>query len=172
VTDVGNDLMYGFSTKQVLIWVNETLCRLQRTTRDIILTDLPLKSIQKLSPSKFLVFRSILFPHCCLSLVQVLQAVERINAGLAELAAAFGARLFKLNPAWYGLDPIHIRRPLWRAAWREILGAGCTTGVNDPPLEGLRLYFLAPERRWICGIEQFTPQSGVALPSGGRIWLY
>jgi hypothetical protein len=165
--------MYGFSTEQVLAWVNETLCRLQRTTRDVILTDLPLESIQRLSPSKFLVFRSILFPSCRLSLAQVLKSVGRINAGLAKLAAEFGARLFKLNPAWYGLDPIHIRRPLWRPAWREILDAGCATGGSDRSLlEGLRLYLMAPERRWICGIEQFTTQSGVALPSGGRVWLY
>jgi hypothetical protein len=173
VTDVGNDIMYGFSAEQVLIWVRETLCRLQRTTQDVILTDLPLESIQRLSGLRFLLFRSILFPSCRLSLDQVLQTVERINAGLVDLSAAFGARLFKLNPAWYGIDPIHIRRPLWRSAWQEILDAGCAAYRKDRSLlEGLRLYFMAPERRWICTVEQFTPQSGIALPSGGRVWLY
>jgi hypothetical protein len=153
--------------------VRETLRRLQRSTQDVILTDLPIESIQRLSRSRFLVFRSVLFPSCRLSLDQVLQAVERINEGLANLAAAFGARLFKLNPAWYGIDPIHIRRPLWRPAWQEILGAGCAWDGRDRSLvEALRLYFMAPERRWICGVEQFTPQSGVALRSGGRVWLY
>jgi hypothetical protein len=31
---------------------------------------------------------------------------------------------------------------------------------------------MPPEHRWLLGVEQFTPQSGVALPSGGRVWLY
>ena len=31
---------------------------------------------------------------------------------------------------------------------------------------------MPPERRWLFGVEQLTPQSGVALPSGGRVWLY
>jgi len=36
----------------------------------------------------------------------------------------------------------------------------------------VQLYFLRPERRWMFGVEQFTPQSGVALRSGGQVWLY
>jgi len=173
VTDVGNDIMYGFPAGQVLAWVEEVLCRLLRVTNDIILTDLPLAGIQRLSRRKYLVFRSLLFPRCHLSLAQVLQAVEGINAGLAELSAARGVRLFRLKPAWYGIDPIHIRPSLWRAAWQEILGIGSGAGRGDSSLlEGLRLYFMAPERRWILGIEQFTPQPGLALPSGGRVWLY
>jgi hypothetical protein len=38
--------------------------------------------------------------------------------------------------------------------------------------ESLRLYLLRPERRWIFGLEQVTPQSGIALPSGAQVWLY
>lgn len=173
VTDIGNDIMYGFSAEQVLTWAEDVLCRLQRTTRDITLTDLPLASIQRLSRTKYLVSRSILFPSSHLSLPQVLQAAGQINEGLAQLSADRGVRLFKLNPAWYGIDPIHIRPPLWRSAWQEILDAGSAVSGSDRSLkEGLRLYFMAPERRWLFGIEQFTPQSGIALPRGGRVWLY
>jgi hypothetical protein len=31
---------------------------------------------------------------------------------------------------------------------------------------------MAPERRRLFGVEQFTPQQGLSLPSGGRLWLY
>jgi hypothetical protein len=31
---------------------------------------------------------------------------------------------------------------------------------------------MPPERRWLFGVEQVTPQTGRALPSGGRVWLY
>ena len=44
--------------------------------------------------------------------------------------------------------------------------------VEGSRAEALRLYFLRPERRWLFGLEQFTPQSGRALAAGARVWLY
>jgi len=173
VTDVGNDILYGFSPEQTLAWVAEALRRLGRVTNDIVVTDLPLASIRRLSRLKFLAFRSILVPSCRLSLAQVLERAERVNAGLAELASAHGLRLFHLDPAWYGFDPIHVRPSLWRHAWQQILDADSQAGASDVSMaESLRLYLMRPERRWMFGLEQFTPQSGIALPSGGHVWLY
>ncbi len=173
ITDVGNDLLYGFSAEQTLGWVEEALGRLSRVTQDIVLTDLPLASIRGLSSLKFLAFRSILVPSCRLSLAQVLERAELLNTGLAKLSAARGAKFFRLDPAWYGFDPIHVRPALWRPAWQQILGAHPQASSNGAPtVESLRLYFMRPERRWVFGIEQFTRQSGVTLPSGGRVWLY
>lgn len=170
VTDVGNDILYGYSAGQTLAWVDEALGRLRRFTPDVVLTDLPLASIRRLSQGRFLLFRSVLVPSCRLSLGQVLETAEQVDAGLAELAGAHGARLCRLEPSWYGIDPIHIRPALWRPAWQQILGA--TGAVEGSRAEALRLYFLRPERRWLFGLEQFTPQAGRALASGARIWLY
>jgi hypothetical protein len=172
IADVGNDILYGFSPEMILTWIEEALNRLQRVTQDITLTGLPLVSIRRLSQAKFLVFRSILFPSCRLSLGQLLEAAELVNTGLAELSAARGVRFLSLDPAWYGLDPIHIRPWLQRLAWQEILDAHPVASDGSSLLEGLRLYLMPPERRWVLGVEQFTPQSGVALSSGGRVWLY
>jgi hypothetical protein len=173
VTDVGNDILYGSSAGQTLAWVEEAVRRLLRVTRDIIITDLPLASIRHMSSARFLVFRSILFPSCRLSLAKVLESVERLNAGLAELSAAHGIRFFRQNPAWYGFDPIHIRPELCRQAWTEILDAhSAPNGDSSPWLDGIRLFLMPPERQWLLGVEQFTPQSGVSLSSGARVWLY
>ena len=173
VTDVGNDILYGFSAHQTLSWVEEALDRLSRVTQDIVLTDLPLASIRRLSSLRFLALRSILAPSCRLSLARVLEAAERVNEGLARLSAARRAKFFRLDPAWYGLDPIHIRPSLWCSAWQQILGPQPQASSNGfSTVESLQLYFMRPERRWMFGVEQFTPQSGVALPSGGRVWLY
>jgi hypothetical protein len=175
VTDVGNDILYGFPPGQILAWVEETIHRLERATQDITLTDLPTGNIRRLSQTRYLVFRSILFPSSRISLAQVLKAAEQINAGLEKLSTARSVRLFKLDPAWYGVDPIHIRPSFWRPVWREILGVRSGSAANrfgSSLTEGLKLYLMVPEHRWIAGIEQFTPQSGVALSSGGRVWLY
>jgi len=173
VTDVGNDILYGFSPEQTLAWVDAVLRRLRRVTEDVVVTDLPLASIRRLSRLKFLALRSILVPSCRLSLPQVLERAELVNRGLAELSSAHGARLTHLDPAWYGFDPIHVRASLWRVAWGQILGAQPPASVNGvASVESLRLYLMRPERRWMFGREQLTPQSGIALPSGGRIWLY
>ncbi len=173
ITDVGNDILYGHSNEQILAWIAEAVRRLQVQTSDIVLTDLPLASIRRLSSRKFLIFRTMLFPFSHLSLTDVIGKVEQLNALLAELAAARGLKFFRLNPSWYGVDPIHIRPSLWRPAWREILDApagGNPSGGSF--LEGLKLYFMAPERRRLFGMEQCTLQSGVTLPRGARIWLY
>jgi len=173
VTDVGNDILYGFSAEQTLSWVEEAVSRLQRVTGDIILTDLPLASIRRLSPTRFWLFRSILVPSCRLSLAQVIDTAERVVAGLATLSTVRGVTFFHLDPAWYGFDPVHIRPSLWRPAWRQILGAPSTAdGGDGSPLEGLQLYFMRPERRWLLGVEQHTPQRGATLARGGRVWLY
>jgi hypothetical protein len=31
---------------------------------------------------------------------------------------------------------------------------------------------MRPEHRWLFGVEQVTPQSGILLRGGGRVWLY
>ncbi len=173
VTDVGNDILYGFSARQTLAWVDEAVARLLRFTDDVVLTNLPLGSIRGLSRARFLAFRSILVPSCRLSLEQVVERAEQVHAGLAEISAARGIELFPLKPSWYGLDPIHIRRAFWRQAWQEILGRpSLVDGEARSRLEALRLYLMRPEREWLFGIERRTQQSGAALESGARLRLY
>ena len=173
VTDIGNDIIYGFSAEQTLDWVDEALGRLQSITADIVLTDLPLATIRRLSRAKFLVVRSILAPACRLSLDQIVDRAERVNAGLGELAAARGVRLVHVSPDWYGFDAIHIRAGAWRSAWQEILGSRIPLdGHRGSRVEALRLLLMPPERQWLFGRERVRPQSGKVLPSGSRVWLY
>jgi hypothetical protein len=173
VTDVGNDILYGFSARQTTAWVNEVLDRLRLFTQDIVLTDLPLAGIRRLSRARFLMFRSLLVPSCRLSFEQIVETAESVDAGLREVSTATGARLFHLNPSWYGFDPVHIRPSLWQRAWQEILGGpSVARREGRRRTEALRLYVMRPERQWLFGIEQVTPQSGIALRSGARVWLY
>jgi hypothetical protein len=171
VTDVGNDIIYGYSPEQTLAWVDEALSRLQSFTRDIVMTDLPLTTIRRLSRAKFLALRSVMAPACRLSLGQVIDRTEQVDAGLGRLAAARGVRFVHLNPDWYGFDPIHIRVAARRTAWQEIVGSP-VDGVRRSRIESLRLLLMPPERQWLFGVERLSPQAGKALRSGSRVWLY
>jgi hypothetical protein len=174
VTDVGNDVLYGYSASQTLAWVEECVDRLQSKAAEVVLTDLPLSSIRTLSSARFLFFRSLFVPSCRLSLAQVADTAERVTAGLAALAAARGLRFVRLRPEWYGVDPIHIRPALWRAAWQEILCGDAEAGENGDRSvsEALRLYLMRPERQRLFGIEMHAPQTGRRLPRGASVKLF
>ena len=95
-----------------------------------------------------------------------------MNDGLEALATERNIQFFRLKPDWYGFDPIHIRPSQWRPAWQEILGSPPGARPNGGRLEKLRLYFTPPERQWLLGIEQFTPQAGTKRSAGAKVWLY
>jgi hypothetical protein len=63
---------------------------------------------------------------------------------------------------------------MWRAAWQEILCGERlpVAGGRATRREALRLYCLQPEQASFLGRERHTPQHGVALRAGGRVWLY
>ena len=170
VTDIGNDIVYGFPPDQILAWVDEALTRLARVSDDVVLTDLPMDSIRRLSTARFHAVRSVFLPSCRLSFDALVATAERVNDGLPRLAAANGARFVRLDPSWYGVDPIHIRPSRWHEAWQAILGVSCPVRRSLP--EALRLYAMRPEHQWLFGVEQRTTQAGAQLRGGGKVWLY
>ncbi len=174
VMDVGNDILYGCSAEQIQAWVKEALNRITRVTRDITVIGLPLDHIRRLSLTKYLLLRLVLFPGCRLPLAQVQETAEAVNDGLELLTRAGGLHWCRPDPAWYGWDPIHIRRSCRRSAWETMLGVPDAGGPDcrSPVRERLQLMVMAPERRWMLGIEQFTPQPGIALRRGGQVWLF
>lgn len=173
VSDVGNDILYGFSGAQVLAWVEEAVDRLQPFASEIIVTDLPLTTIRQLSNRKFLFFRSLFVPRCRLPLAHVVDTVEEVSEGLKAMATRRQLRFVPLDPAWYGFDPIHMRVAAWQPAWQQIL-CGAVNGANDngPWMEGLRLYWMFAERQSVWGVERLSPQTGRRLARGGRVWLF
>ena len=174
VTDVGNDIMSGCPPSSILEWVDLCVARLQRHTRDVVVTGLPHAALAGLPAARYLLFRSLFFPRCRFTLAETLRRGAEVQDGLRAIAHARGARFFAMKPDWYGFDPIHIRPPLWASAWQEILcGGGSSAGLPRAPRgEALRLYALQPERVAYFGRERVSPQRGVTLRGGGRVWLY
>jgi len=173
VSDVGNDILYGFSPAQILSWVEESIERLRLHTDEIVVSGLPKVGVSDISKAKFLFFRSVLFPRCRLSFAEVSDAAIAVNEGLRRIATARRLRFVHLKPEWYGADPIHIRPSHWDDAWQEILcGEPVATLERSPWGEAWRLYFMRPERQSVFGVAQVTPQHGAPLPGGGKVWLY
>lgn len=174
ITDVGNDILYGFSAARILSWVEEAADRLLARTSDLTITGLPLGSIDRLSPAAFLFFRSVFFPPCRLSRDTVVGVAEEVDAGLKHLALERKARLVPPDPSWYALDPIHLRPRVWRSAWREILkGDGeAAPAAAFSPLEWAGFHLLPPHRRWLAGLERRHEQTGRRLSRGGVLRLY
>jgi hypothetical protein len=174
ILDVGNDIPYGFAPSQILGWVEEAVTRLLVHTRDVTVAGLPAESVKRLSNARFLFFRTLFFPPCRVSRAEAFASVDEVNRGLARLAEERSLRLVHLRPEWYHFDPIHFRPSVWPRAWSEILLGGESAQGAAPfsPLEWARLHTLAPERRWLFGLEQATPQNGRRLSRGGRLWLF
>lgn len=174
VTDVGNDIMYGYPPEGILEWVDECVVRLGRLTPDVVVTGLPHAATAGLPPAQFLLFRSMFFPRCRLSLGETLRRGVEVDEGLRAIASRRGASFLRLKPEWYGLDPIHILPRMWRPAWQEIL-CGERQGdarVRATRREALRLYCLQPEEATYLGLRRRTPQRGTLMRRGGRVWLY
>lgn len=164
VADVGNDILYGYPSVQILEWVGEAVTRLQRHTREIALTGLPLHSVDRLSERQFRIMRAIMFPTSSQTLAGARQGLVVVQAGLERMAAERGLRFVPLRPEWYGWDPIHFRSRFWRRAWGEFLGLDSAAWNAAPEAggfaEAVRLWLCADEERWLFGIHQHTPQRG------------
>jgi hypothetical protein len=177
VTDVGNDILYGAPVDEILGWVEECVTRLRAQGAEVVMTDLPLGSIDRLSSARFLLFRSVLVPSCRLSLAQVVDRSLAVEWGLRRLAERSGAAMVSLRPEWYGFDPIHIRPRLWGEAWREIFigdreQAGRASLPSSRPLEWVRYYRAKPEQRRLLGVARRQSQPALALPGGTAMYLY
>ena len=174
VTDVGNDIMYGYPPAQILEWVDECVgaaaavhagCRHHRPAH---------AAVAGLPPGRFLLFRSVFFPRCRLTLDD--DAAHRRRGGQRAPGDCRdrGAAFLRLKPEWYGLDPIHIRPRMWNAAWQEILcgdvpdrrgPASGARGSRAPLLPAARAGVLPGPRA-----AHAAARRGAA--PGRRVWLY
>lgn len=112
LTDIGNDIVYGSTPQQVLQSVAECVTRLQRHGAQVVVTNLPLAAIERLSVRRYLFYRNLFYPSSCLSRDEALSCAQAVHQGLGELALRQHFRLYEQHPQWFGADGIHVR--YWR----------------------------------------------------------
>jgi hypothetical protein len=123
VTDVGNDLVYGEMPATVAGWVETCLDRLARQGAEILLTRMPIETLEFLSPLGYYVVRSILFPGRGVSRSALLERARDLDGRLREMGLARGATMVQPETSWYGIDPVHVRRGKRREAWECVFSA-------------------------------------------------
>jgi hypothetical protein len=181
VTDIGNDLLYGFGAVQVGDWVRETLRRLADRGARVAVTRLPLESLAGVGPTRYRLLRSIYVPHCTLSLGQLRDATAELDARVVSAAAECDAMIIDQPAAWYGLDAIHVRRDrldeLWRRvceAW-EIDAAGGGLRAHPPEASFADWAVLGSAAAEVRGFGRMmlrTPQPAVTRRGPLRVWMY
>ena len=179
ITDIGNDILYGAEPQLISRWVRVCAERLAERCQTVVITALPLCTVDLLGPRRFKFLRSILFPSSSLTLQQVVESSYELDERVAEIAKALNLGRTQPDPRWYGIDPIHVRRSYWQDAWEQHLlpWRGTTAESHSSQRESennptWRLTRLRPKHQWYFGIEQRRPQPAWTGPDGSRLSLY
>jgi hypothetical protein len=177
VTDVGNDLLYEVPVERVIEWIEGCLDHLAAVGANTILTQLPMRSVERITETRFRLFRTLLFPRCSLSLPRAKQLATELNEQLVEVAKRRKIPAIPVSDAWYGFDPIHLKWSTWRTAWPEILSPWREESATVPLPHAsfnrwLYLHRLAPMEQTILGRERRCAQPCGRLEDGTTISLY
>jgi hypothetical protein len=177
VTDIGNDLLYGVPPERLLEWVESCVDRLSAAGATVVITQMPIENVERLSEARFRFFRRLFFPRCGLALSDVRAMVRWLNERLVALGESRKVPVISVPGEWYGLDPIHLRRRVWREAWPTMLAAWraaakpCT--IARPSIwTSAYLASLAPWERSLMGIRRRAEQPSGRLSDGTTISLY
>jgi hypothetical protein len=176
VTDIGNDLLYGFSVARTAGWVRECLGRLSDRHGRVAVTGLPLESVARAGPVRYRLLKTIYVPGCPLGLAGLRSAAADLDAAVRDMAAEFGAEVIEQPGGWYGLDSIHVRRRSLGSLWEETCRAwGLPPAVGEPRasvVDWARVGCRAAEVRGLAGRTRFTPQPAVRWRDGTTLALY
>ncbi len=177
MTDVGNDLGYGVRVPELVSWVDGCLEHLENARASTIVTELPLARLEQLSERQFLFFRTLFFPKSRLTFADIRTRAGELNESLLALGERRKIPVIPVSGAWYGLDPIHLRRSSWREAWPTILSAW-----HDRESLGARprssfarwayLRSLAPAEHTFFGRQHRAAQPSGVLRDGTTISFY
>ena len=176
VTDIGNDILFGATVDTIVEWVAESMDRLADHGATMIVTELPLESVARLSPARFRLFRRLLFPKSTVEFSQAMQMAGELNERVLALAKRHNAVVARPHLGWYAIDPIHIRYRHFGTAWPELL-RGWNAAVADVPVGHswklwLKLRTRRPLQQRLFGFEMQTPQPACCFADGTRVSWY
>ena len=182
ITDIGNDLLYGFSTEQLATWLEEVIHRLHQQQFNIIITKLPVESIESVGPFRFRLLKTFFVPGCRQSLEEIKEQSRQVNDSIVHIAKKYQISVIEQPGSWYGLDAIHIRRSCLEDFWRRVVECWseykCDTNTHQETSlrstwqEWFRIGAASAEVRSLAGVMLFTPQPVFQLGDTTRVFMY
>lgn len=108
LTDIGNDILYGVAPERILRSIEWCITKLQQQSAEVVVTDLPMATVECLSERRYSVFRALFYPSCHLSKDETISRAKTVHAGLVDMAAQRHFNLYEQAPVWFGWDGIHV----------------------------------------------------------------
>jgi hypothetical protein len=137
VTDIGNDILFGRMPEQILRSVEWCIAQLQKQSAHIVVTNLPMASIESLSDWRYTFFRNIFYPSSRLPRNETVSRAREVYEGLIEMAARLHFNLSEQKPIWFGWDGIHVnywqRKAFYQDVLRQFPECGESLSAADKP---------------------------------------
>lgn len=178
LTDIGNDIPYGYMPEQILEWVGWCVERLQRHAAQIIMTNVPIALIEPLSERHYRIIRAIFFPFSRLSRREVVDRARVVHRGLMEMASSKKFELCEQEPSWFGPDVIHVLSWRRKEAYRCVFERLSATNASREPVEGKAEHAAAWKQRprfaykKVLGRELRYQQPSGQLADGTTVSMY
>lgn len=176
LTDIGNDILFGATPEQILRWLEWCIAQLQTHSVHIVVTNLPLVSIERLSKRRYLFFRNIFYPFCRLPREETVSRVRAVHCGLIDMASRLHFKLIEQKPDWFGLDGIHVHYWQRETFYRDILRQFPSPDEQPESMEGQRKFLLTWQRRpkfaykTVLGREIYCQQPSGWLADGSSVY--
>ncbi len=177
ITDVGNDVAYCVDPETIARWLATAVARLRAHDARIVMTALPLESIERLGRTRFRLFRNLYFPTQPLTFEMMHEHVAMLNEKMRTMAHCSDVKIAEQDGRWYGFDPIHLRMWHWNAAWGQVLShweesSTRRSRAGTRPDRWLSLLTATPTQRVLWGMEQARPQPSRRLSDGSTVSFF
>ena len=178
LTDIGNDIAFEYTPEQILEWVSWCVHRLRRQAAQIVMTNVPITSIESLSETHYKLVRTIFFPFSRLSRREAIKRTRLLYRGLTDIASEHKLQLFEQEPIWFGPDVIHIRYRKRREFFRRVVERlPASVDARDSAVEASLRDTAWNKRprfayRTVLGRERLCRQPSGQLTDGTSVYMY
>lgn len=175
LTDIGNDILFELAPERILRSVEWCIAQLQQQSAQVVVTNLPMASIESLSERRYTFFRTIFYPSSRLSRNETVSCARAVHAGLVDMASRLHFKLYESEPVWFGWDGIHV--DYWQriAFYREVLQQFPNLSDRLASVGGAQEFLLTWQRRpefaykTVLGREIYCQQPSGQLADGSSV---